>query len=355
MTKDTPKDRRGPTLIDGAEQAAAPRRGPTLIEDVSALPDAPDAIEAPDVDAPSLEPAAGATALKLAARGGPSLLSRLFWSALVSLMLMIVGLWFWETVETLLARNIWLGRIAFGLTLIVGAALIGWTMKELAALSRLNRVDKLKDRADRAHRSREAGAARDVVGALNRLYRSRPELAEPRSALSATVDELLDGDAIIDAAERSYMTPLDAAAAAAARRGARQVATATALMPLALIDVLAALTVNVRMIREIAEIYGGRAGWLGSWRLLRSVAAHLIATGAVAVGDDMIGAALGGGVLSRLSRRFGEGLVNGALTARIGLAAMEVCRPLPFHAVPQPSVSGLIKGAFADLTSRDKS
>jgi hypothetical protein len=52
----------------------------------------------------------------------------------------------------------------------------------------------------------------------------------------------------------------------------------------------------------------------------------------VAVGDDLIGSVAGGSVLSRVSRRFGEGVVNGALTARVGVAAMEVCRPLPFGA-----------------------
>ena len=99
---------------------------------------------------------------------------------------------------------------------------------------------------------------------------------------------------------------------------------------------MAALSQNVRMVRRIAEAYGAHAGFFGSWRLLRSVAAHLLATGAVAVGDDMIGSVAGGHVLARLSRRFGEGMINGALTARVGIAAMDVCRPLPFAALPRP-------------------
>ena len=69
-----------------------------------------------------------------------------------------------------------------------------------------------------------------------------------------------------------------------------------------------------------------------------------MATGALALGDDMIGSVAGGGVLSQMSRRFGEGVVNGALTARVGVAAMEVCRPLPFRSVPRPSVTGLVRG-----------
>ena len=129
-------------------------------------------------------------------------------------------------------------------------------------------------------------------------------------------------------------------------------ATVTALVPLALADVVTALAANLRMIRRIAELYGGRSGVLGNWRLTKTVMTHLVATGVVAVGDDMIHSVAGGTVLSKLSRRFGEGVVNGALTSRVGVAAMEVCRPLPFRALPRPKVSNLVarglKGLFGD-------
>ncbi len=46
--------------------------------------------------------------------------------------------------------------------------------------------------------------------------------------------------------------------------------------------------------------------------------------------DDLVGQFLGQDLLRRLSRRLGEGVFNGALTARIGTAAIEVTRPLPF-------------------------
>ena len=84
-------------------------------------------------------------------------------------------------------------------------------------------------------------------------------------------------------------------------------------------------------------------------KTLRSVATHLLATGIVSVGDDMIGSIAGGHVLARISRRFGEGMVNGALTARVGIAAMDVCRPLPFAALPRPKVSNVIGRALTGL------
>ena len=76
---------------------------------------------------------------------------------------------------------------------------------------------------------------------------------------------------------------------------------------------------------------------------------HLVATGAVAVGDDLLEPFLGGSVLGKLSRRFGEGLVNGALTARVGVAAIEVCRPLPFRTTKRPKAAQLVRRVLGGL------
>ncbi|WP_340108039.1 TIGR01620 family protein [Pikeienuella sp. HZG-20] len=324
-----------------------PRRGPRLIEDgLESLPPAPAGpAEAPEID--GAESDAPPVARVAAPRFG--LLARLFWAGFGGLFTMALGLWAYQVVEEMIARNLWLGRAALALALLAGAALLLMAARELAGLARLKRIDRIRDAAVRAHATRDRAAALTTLSALDQLYRSRAELAAERETVAAKRAETLDGDALIDLAERALMTPLDQAAEAAVRRGARDVAAATAIIPLPLLDVIAALAINLRMIRAIAVIYGGRAGWLGSLRLMRAVAAHLIAAGAIAVGEDLLGPAVGGGALAKLSRRFGEGVANGALTARIGVAAIEVCRPLPHHARPRPGVSALLATGLKGL------
>ena len=56
--------------------------------------------------------------------------------------------------------------------------------------------------------------------------------------------------------------------------------------------------------------------------------------------------------MSKISRRFGEGVVNGALTARVGLAAMDLCRPLPFRMGRKPGVSAITAVALKGLFER---
>lgn len=325
------------------------RKGPVLIE----LDEAPDA--GPEAAAPVPDAGLGATdgrAMQVVATLGakrPSRLARFFWSAVLGLIGFTASLLAWNCVTGLLAANPVLGWIAFGLIAAVVLALLLIALRELAAFSRLGRLDRVHRAAEAALAEGDLKGARKVVGQISALYSGRAELRLGRETLDRQREDLFDAASLFALAEAEVMASLDRAAAAEIEAAARQVATVTALVPLALADVAVALTANLRMIRRIAEVYGGRAGALGSWRLTRAVMTHLVATGAVAIGDDLLGSALGGSVLSKLSRRFGEGVVNGALTARVGLAAMEVCRPLPFGEGRRPSVTGLIRRALTGL------
>ena len=255
-------------------------------------------------------------------------------------------------VTDLLAANPILGGIAATLLIlaILAALLLG--LREVSAYSRLVRLDTLRMQAETARRDADLPAARGTVAAIVALYANRPETAWGRAKLAEREAEVMDADALLNLAEVELLAPLDQTARREIETAARRVATVTALVPMALADVAMALFANLRMIRRIAEIYGGRSGALGSWRLLRRVFGHLIATGAVALTDDLLSSVAGGGVLSKLSRRFGEGVVNGALTARVGLAAMELSRPLPFVALPRPGTTATTSRALAGLFGR---
>ncbi|MFD1911424.1 YcjF family protein [Halodurantibacterium flavum] len=287
-------------------------------------------------------------AVRLAGRP-PSALVRLFWVAATGFLTIVLSVAAWDFVMGLLTRVPVLGAVAGVLLVLLGLAALGVALREVAAFARLARLDGLRQGVEAALISGDLAAARVLARRLSQLYAGRGELVAARDRLSAREDDLFDVPALFDLAEAELMAPLDTLARAEVEAAARQVAAVTAFVPLALADVIAALVANLRMIRRIAEIYGGRAGTLGAWRLTRSVMAHLVATGAVAMGDDLVGTAAGGGILSRLSRRFGEGLVNGALTARVGVAAIEVCRPLPFRALPRPRTAALVSRALTGL------
>ncbi|CAG0908742.1 unnamed protein product, partial [Cyprideis torosa] len=313
------------------------RKSAVLIE-LEEESDTPSPAEAPPVfDDTSEQPATGyamTTAAVIAARP-PSFLARWFWRLLLVLLTTVLSITAWNFATDLVSSRPILGWIVSGLIIAFILVCVMIAIKELAAFSRLSRIDALHRAAESARADGDLKAARKVTGDLTNLYKGREDTQWGRERLSERREDVFDASGLLDLAERELLSPLDGAARQEVEAAARQVATVTALVPLALADVAAALTANLRMIRRIAEIYGGRSGTLGSWRLTRAVMSHLVATGALAVGDDMLEPILGGGVLGKLSRRFGEGLVNGGLTARVGVAAIEpVAIPEKGNTVP---------------------
>lgn len=323
---------------------ADPRPRPVLIEIDGP---APSPADAPPVEGPVAIPAAMRGAAAVAGARG-STLGRVAGWVLGTFAGFVLSVAVWDFVTGLLARNTALGSIALLLTGAAVLVLVLLAGREALAYARLGRLDALRARADAARGGTLANARR-AAAEIEALYANRPEMRWTIDRLRERRADVLDADAVIALTEADLMAPLDRAARAEVESAVRQVAMVTALVPLALADVAAALFANLRMVRRLAVIYGGRAGTFGSWRLLRRVFSHLVATGALALTDDLIGSVAGGGLLSKLSRRFGEGVVNGALTARVGVAAMEVCRPMPFAALPAPGVTALVSGALAGM------
>ncbi|NOD46801.1 MULTISPECIES: YcjF family protein [unclassified Ruegeria] len=326
-------------------------KGPVLI-DLEADEPTADVAQAPPVpDVAQPQGQAMQSAARLAARK-PSTLARWFWGLALAVIGAAISVAAWDFATSLVARTPVLGWTIAGL--LAALVLVGLiiAIRELAALGRLSRVDGMRRAADTALADADLAQARVVTNRLITFYKGREETRWGRDRLAERMGDQFDASALLSLAEDELLAPLDEAASREVEAAARQVATVTALVPLALADVVTALAASLRMIRRVAEIYGGRAGTLGSWRLTRAVFVHLVATGAVAVGDDLLEPVLGGSVLSKLSRRFGEGLVNGALSARVGVAAMEVCRPLPFSERHKPSTRGIIKRALQGLFSK---
>ncbi|WP_299623788.1 YcjF family protein [uncultured Tateyamaria sp.] len=325
-------------------------KGPVLIEieDSDAVPQVADAPPVPDGPVAVPQGAAMQSAARIAGRK-PSRLSQLFWSLLGAILTAVLSMAAWDFVNGWIVRAPILGWVFAGLMGAFVLVLLVVALRELAALRRLARIDGLRHAASDALERDDLAAARAVTDRLDSMYAARPETQWGRTRLAELRGDQMDAAGLLALAEVELITPLDQAAEREVEAAARQVATVTALVPLALADVVAALTANLRMIRRIAEVYGGRGGVVGSWRLTRAVMTHLVATGAVAVGDDMLEPILGGSILGKLSRRFGEGLVNGALTARVGVAAMEVCRPLAYDPQNRPRARRLVKQALGGL------
>ncbi|GGC84366.1 YcjF family protein [Chelatococcus reniformis] len=261
----------------------------------------------------------------------------LFLSALGGLALLGIGLWIESLITQLLALAPALGYVAMALAALAVLAFLVLLAREVAGVLRERRIERLRRAAVDAHAEASDDKARAVVRDLLALYANRADTARARAALDGLGDAIIDPRDRLMVAERELMTALDLSARRTVARAARQVSLVTTISPRAIVDVGFVLYSSFRLIRQLASIYGGRPGFLGFLRLARNVLAHLALTGGMAAGDSLIQQVMGLGVAARVSAKLGEGVLNGMLTARVGLAAIDVCRPLPFEALSAPT------------------
>ncbi|AHY54382.1 YcjF family protein [Bradyrhizobium japonicum] len=265
----------------------------------------------------------------------------LFWSGLGGLTLLGTGLGVVRLIEDLFARSETLGFVGLAFAFVTALALAVVIGREAFGLARLATIEKLHARAAAVLASDDREESRVIVQDLLKIAHQNPQLARARATLESHTGEIIDGADMIRLAERELMSPLDAEARRLVSSAAQKVSIVTAVSPRAAIDVLFVFVAALRLIRQLAFLYGGRPGALGMIRLLRHVIAHLAITGGMAASDSLVQQMLGHGIAAKLSQRLGEGVLNGLLTARLGLAAIDVTRPLPFAALPPPKLSDL--------------
>ena len=266
-----------------------------------------------------------------------------FWTAIGGLILLGLGLGVTRLIEDLFARSEGLGFLGLVFAFTATLALIVVVVREAFGLARLAAIEKMHFRAAAVLASDDRAESRAIVQDLLRLEHQNPQLARARATLQSHTDDIIDGADLIRLAERELMTPLDQEARRMVSSAAQRVSIVTAVSPRALIDVLFVFAASLRLIRQLARLYGGRPGALGMIALLRHVIAHVAITGGMAASDGLIQQVLGHGIAAKLSQRLGEGVLNGLLTARLGLAAIDVTRPLPFTALPRPVLADLAK------------
>lgn len=276
----------------------------------------------------------------------------LFWSAASGLVLLALGVAVTNFIQELFARTPWLGTLGLGLAVIAGIALLALAIREVAGLVRLGTIELLRRRARAVIDNDDRDQGRALAADLLTLTRRMPRLAHARGRLEVHLHDIIDGRDRIRLAERELMAPLDAEARRLVLNAAKRVSVVTAVSPRAAIDMIFVLVNALSLIRKLAVLYGGRPGTIGLLRLFRQVISHLALTGGVAVTDSVLQQIIGHGLAARLSARLGEGLLNGILTARLGILAIDVTRPLPFAELPRPALNDLV-GILLKLDSRE--
>ncbi len=263
--------------------------------------------------------------------------------SLAALASLWAGLAITNMIESFFLSSPVLGWIATCIAGIAGLAALALIFREIWGLLRLRRIEALQHLATSALNGAEEKMVQATLSALRSLYASRPDVAWSLKELATHDQDIISPVDRLRLAERLLLEPLDEQTHRIIARRAKRVTLLTTVTPIAALDVAFVAAQNIAMLRELATLYGGRPSTLATLRLSRLVLMHLAVAGGLALSDNFFHLFVGKGVIGKLSARFGEGAVNGILTSRIGLAAVDVCRPIPKPPEKRESLVSLMR------------
>ncbi|MGP0153409.1 YcjF family protein [Pantoea ananatis] len=232
------------------------------------------------------------------------------------------------------SHNAWLAQDWFALGSVVAGGLI--VLAGVGALTQeWRRLYQLRQRAEERDRGREllnshgVGQGRAFCEKLARqaeLDQAHPALQRWHASLHETHN---DGETVRLYAQL-VQPVLDRQARREISRHAAESALMIAVSPLALVDMAFIAWRNLRLVNRIAAIYGIELGYFSRLRLFRLVLLNMAFAGVSELVREVGMDWMSQDIAARLSTRAAQGIGAGLLTARLGIKAMELCRPLPW-------------------------
>ncbi|UKE84156.1 YcjF family protein [Pectobacterium colocasium] len=220
-----------------------------------------------------------------------------------------------------------LGGITAG-SLIVAAG-VGSLAVEWRRLYRLRERAEERDVARDLLHSHGVGRGREFCEKLARqagLDSGHPAIQRWQASLHETHNDR----EVLELYARLVQPVLDTQARREISRSAAESTLMIAVSPLALVDMAFIAWRNLRLINRIAALYGIELGYFSRIRLFRLVLVNIAFAGASELVREIGMDWMSQDLAARLSTRAAQGIGAGLLTARLGIKAMELCRPLPW-------------------------
>lgn len=239
-----------------------------------------------------------------------------------------------------------LGSIAAGGLIVIAGA--GSLLTEWRRLYKLRQQAEVRDRAAGLLQSHALGQGRPFCLRLA----SQAGIAADHPALQRWQASLHDSQSdreVVSLYARLVQPMIDRQVRQEISRSAAEATLMVAVSPLALVDMGFIAWRNLRLINRIAALYGIEMGYFSRLRLFKLVLLNIAFAGVSEwvreVGMDSVSQDLA----ARLSARAAQGMGAGLLTARLGIKAMELCRPLPWLADDKPRIGDFRRELLAQL------
>lgn len=256
--------------------------------------------------------------------------------------IVLLSIWQWGlAIQQSWQQSVFAGVALTGISLAVAILLGAVLWRELSLWRRLARNRKWQHSAERIRNSVQYGEAGALCQAIADSLPSSPHIVQAVDTWRRALRDEHSDEEQLQLFEKLVLTELDKQAQAIIYRGATDASLAVAISPFALADMLLVLWRSSRMVRELAQLYGGAIGQLRSLVLLKRFVAALLWAGGSELALDMASDVIGSEFTAKLSARAGQGLIAGVLVARLGNLAQQQLRPLPAKDSARISIKAL--------------
>jgi putative membrane protein len=246
--------------------------------------------------------------------------------------------------------SLFLGTLFLSLIFTLSAVAITLSWRSYQNIKQLRTVSALQKQGQDLIEQNGYGRAMRYLNQIANFYSQRPDIKARIERFYLNFNDTHHDREMCALFSSQVMKEMDQQAYRIVTQRSKETALMVMISQIALLDTLLTLWRNIRMIRDIASLYGGRPGFFGSIVLIGSVLQNLIYADVSEAVADSVGEILGGSVLSVMSAQAAQGLGSGVLTARLGLHAMTACRPLPFLEGEKPRLKDIRKEIVSKLS-----
>jgi len=187
------------------------------------------------------------------------------------------------------------------------------------------------------------GQALTYVKKINQLYLHREANKQHIDRFYIAVDNCHSNQEVCTLYSQRVLQPIDQQAQAIVAQRAGETALMVVFSPFPLLSTVLTLWRNLKMMRDIAHLYGGHPSFIASMNLSMMVIQNLIYAGVSEVIANSIARLFDKSLSSILAGQMSQGIGSAIISARIGLKTIELCRPMPFAEDEQPKLKHIAK------------
>ncbi|HHW7580009.1 TPA: TIGR01620 family protein [Mannheimia haemolytica] len=177
----------------------------------------------------------------------------------------------------------------------------------------------------------------NIANQLNHL----PSIAQAEQRWKNQLNEAYNAKEVLYLFSENVLKPIDKQVKQMISKNAAENAVIVAVSPLAVVDVLLMAARNIALVNKITKAYGMELGYISRLKLFKMVLKNMVFAGATEIATDVGMDFFSQNLTAKLSLRAAQGIGVGLLTARLGIKAMEFCRPIAFQANERPKISAI--------------